>query len=146
MVTGSYVLEIENALKEIFQKKINLIGSGRTDSGVHAQNQVANFKVDSEISPFKIKKAINSRKQALLSIGQIKEEIVESVSDSTSKGDELQKQTIAFNTINNQYTDHIFSERHVFVDTRYQQRVENVDMIEQYVSSAFSLFDIFIDG
>ena len=53
--------EIENALEEIFQKKINLIGSGRTDAGVHAQNQVANFKVDSEISPFKIKKAINSK-------------------------------------------------------------------------------------
>ena len=93
-----------------------------------------------------IKKAISFRKQALLSSGQIKEEIVESVSDSTSKGDELQKQSIAFNAINNQYTDHIFSERHIFVDTRYQQRVENVDMIEQYIGSAFSLFDIFIDN
>jgi hypothetical protein len=93
-----------------------------------------------------IKRAISARKQALLSIGQIKEEIVDAISDSTSKGDELQKQTIAFNTINSQYTNHIFSERHVFVDTRYQQRVENVDMIEQYVSSAFSLFDIFIDN
>ena len=93
-----------------------------------------------------IKKAIIARKQALLSIGQIKEEIVEAVSDSTSKSDELQKQSIAFNAINKKYTDHIYSERHVFVDTRYQQRVENVDMIEQYISSAFSLFDIFIDN
>jgi len=37
---------IENALRIIFPgEKINLIGSGRTDTGVHALNQVANFKL-----------------------------------------------------------------------------------------------------
>ena len=35
--------EIEGALQKIFKKKIKLIGSGRTDSGVHALGQVGNF-------------------------------------------------------------------------------------------------------
>lgn len=35
--------EIENALEKLFQKKITLYGSGRTDSGVHAIAQAANF-------------------------------------------------------------------------------------------------------
>ncbi len=39
--------EIEKALKTIFKKKIRLIGSGRTDSGVHALGQVAHFKTTS---------------------------------------------------------------------------------------------------
>ena len=34
---------IEDALFELFKKKINLMGAGRTDSGVHAENQVAHF-------------------------------------------------------------------------------------------------------
>ena len=35
--------EIEKALEKIHKEKINLTGSGRTDSGVHAAGQVANF-------------------------------------------------------------------------------------------------------
>ncbi len=35
--------EIENALQKITGQKINLYGSGRTDSGVHAYAQAANF-------------------------------------------------------------------------------------------------------
>jgi len=38
---------IEEALQVLFPKyKINLIGSGRTDTGVHAFNQAANFKIN----------------------------------------------------------------------------------------------------
>lgn len=36
--------QIENALKNIFGIKINVMGAGRTDSGVHAKGQTANFK------------------------------------------------------------------------------------------------------
>ena len=35
--------QIQKALKAIFQKEISLHGSGRTDAGVHAENQVAHF-------------------------------------------------------------------------------------------------------
>ncbi len=52
--------EIEKAAKKLFGKKIKLIGSGRTDSGVHAEAQVANFKIDSQLPLVNIKKGLNS--------------------------------------------------------------------------------------
>lgn len=42
--------KIERVLSELTSEEINLIASGRTDAGVHAYNQVANFKTNSEIS------------------------------------------------------------------------------------------------
>lgn len=41
--------KIEKTIKMIINEDINLIGSGRTDAGVHAKGQVANFKTNSEI-------------------------------------------------------------------------------------------------
>jgi tRNA pseudouridine38-40 synthase len=40
---------IERSLKKIFKKKIRVIGSGRTDKGVHAIAQSANFKINKKI-------------------------------------------------------------------------------------------------
>ena len=37
---------IEKKLKKIFKKKIRIIGAGRTDKGVHAFGQSANFLTD----------------------------------------------------------------------------------------------------
>ena len=37
--------KIQNALSKIFKSKIIINGSGRTDKGVHALGQYANFKV-----------------------------------------------------------------------------------------------------
>ena len=51
--------DIENALEKIFNQKINLIGAGRTDSGVHALGQVANFKVSTSMTPDQLKNALN---------------------------------------------------------------------------------------
>ena len=54
--------EIEKELKNIFKTdKINLIGSGRTDSGVHANCQVANFHFDTKMDTEQIKKALNRK-------------------------------------------------------------------------------------
>src|SRR3989338_1717165 len=52
--------EIEKALKKVFKKTVRLIGSGRTDSGVHAAQQVANFKADSRLTTDKIVRALNA--------------------------------------------------------------------------------------
>ncbi len=52
--------EIEKVLTRIFNQDIRVIGSGRTDSGVHALGQVANFHVDTDMEPIRIKKAVNS--------------------------------------------------------------------------------------
>ena len=40
---NSVQTEIQKTLKKLLKDKIKLIGSGRTDSGVHALQQNANF-------------------------------------------------------------------------------------------------------
>ena len=52
--------EIERAIESITGEKVELIASGRTDAGVHAIGQVANFKTNSNIAIDKIPIAINS--------------------------------------------------------------------------------------
>ena len=50
---------IEKALRKILQEKIRLVASGRTDAGVHAKAQVANFLTNSDIALKKLQKALN---------------------------------------------------------------------------------------
>ena len=45
---------IEIALKKILKTKVKIIGSGRTDKGVHAFSQFANFKLKKKIKKKKI--------------------------------------------------------------------------------------------
>ena len=51
---------IEQAIERITGEKVDLNASGRTDAGVHAYGQVANFKTNSNIPIEKIPIAINS--------------------------------------------------------------------------------------
>src|SRR5690554_1364823 len=52
--------EIMKALKKLTGKEISVNGSGRTDTGVHAKGQVANFIFESNIPVKKLPLAINS--------------------------------------------------------------------------------------
>ena len=52
---------IEQAIKNITGEEVELNASGRTDAGVHALGQVANFKTNSQIPIEKFAIAINSR-------------------------------------------------------------------------------------
>ena len=52
--------EIEKALKIIFKKHVTLFGSGRTDSGVHALGQVANFHAATRLPIATIQTALNA--------------------------------------------------------------------------------------
>lgn len=52
--------EIIKVIELLTKEKINLIGSGRTDSGVHALGQVANFQLPNEIDKRKFLHSINS--------------------------------------------------------------------------------------
>ena len=45
---------IEKALKRVLKKKIKITGAGRTDKGVHAFSQYANFKFEKKIKNKKI--------------------------------------------------------------------------------------------
>ena len=53
--------EIERAIEEISGEKVELIASGRTDAGVHALGQVANFKTNMNIPTNKIPIALNTK-------------------------------------------------------------------------------------
>jgi len=50
---------IQSALRKITGAKASLIGSGRTDAGVHARAQVANFKTRSKIPLERLHMALN---------------------------------------------------------------------------------------
>jgi tRNA pseudouridine38-40 synthase len=51
--------EIEDAVAKILQKRIALVGAGRTDAGVHARGQVANFHTDSLLDLNKLLSGLN---------------------------------------------------------------------------------------
>jgi tRNA pseudouridine38-40 synthase len=51
---------IMNKIELISKVKVNLTGSGRTDSGVHALGQVANFKTEEEIDIYKFRHSLNA--------------------------------------------------------------------------------------
>ena len=67
---------IEKALKKVLKTKVKIIGAGRTDKGVHAFSQFANFKLKKKIEDKKV--FINSinffLKKKLITILDIKEE------------------------------------------------------------------------
>ena len=51
---------IQNTISKIFKEKINIIGSGRTDSGVHALEQSAHFDTNTKIKDsYKFLKSVN---------------------------------------------------------------------------------------
>jgi len=52
--------EIEKALLTITGQKVSLAGSGRTDAGVHAYAQVANFKCETKLGPQDLFGGLNS--------------------------------------------------------------------------------------
>lgn len=64
---------IESALQKILQEKVRLTASGRTDAGVHALAQVANFKANSKIDLRKLQLALNSLLPPDIAIARIEE-------------------------------------------------------------------------
>ena len=65
--------EIERAIEEITGEKVDLIASGRTDAGVHALGQVANFKIEKDIPIEKIPYALNSKLKKSIRIKEAEE-------------------------------------------------------------------------
>jgi tRNA pseudouridine38-40 synthase len=64
---------IKDKLETIFNEEINLIGSGRTDAGVHALGQVANFRTEKETDLRKLKFSLNGMLPESISISEIEE-------------------------------------------------------------------------
>lgn len=52
---------LETVAEEIFGRETQVNGAGRTDAGVHALGQVANFATDTRLTPEQVGKAISSK-------------------------------------------------------------------------------------
>ncbi len=65
--------EIEKVLKTILRSNLNIIGSGRTDAGVHALGQVANFSTEESLELYRFKHSLNSLLPSDISITKISE-------------------------------------------------------------------------
>jgi tRNA pseudouridine38-40 synthase len=50
---------VECALQQIVGVRVKVVGSGRTDAGVHASNQVANFRTESPVPLENLQEAVN---------------------------------------------------------------------------------------
>ena len=59
-IKGTSVSTIQDKIEKVLEKmtgeEIQLVGCGRTDSGVHADNYIANFKTNSTMSIDEMKK------------------------------------------------------------------------------------------
>ncbi len=65
--------ELERVLSELCREKIQIQGTSRTDSGVHAYGQQANFFTDSTIPADRIKFAVNNWLPEDVQIREVKE-------------------------------------------------------------------------
>ncbi|MCB9748278.1 MAG: tRNA pseudouridine(38-40) synthase TruA [Candidatus Omnitrophica bacterium] len=65
--------EITQALRKILKEDVKIIGSGRTDTGVHALAQVAHFKTQTKKSTDLLLKAINANLPQDISIQKVEE-------------------------------------------------------------------------
>lgn len=66
--------KIESVISEMVSRPIEIVGSGRTDAGVHAKGQVANFTVKSDMSLTDMHKYINHYLPQDIVVREISEE------------------------------------------------------------------------
>lgn len=52
---------LEETIEKLFHEKVHIVGSGRTDSGVHAMGQIAAFDLQHQIPVLSLVQALNSR-------------------------------------------------------------------------------------
>ena len=65
---------LEKALSSFFDRKMKIVAaSGRTDTGVHAEGQVVNFKVSSDHKLWQIQKGLNALLPLPVAVKSIKE-------------------------------------------------------------------------
>lgn len=51
--------ELQRAIQQVTGERPTVVGSGRTDSGVHAEGQVASFRLDRFVNPAKLLRSLN---------------------------------------------------------------------------------------
>ncbi len=99
---------IENVLSRILQGKVKLIAAGRTDTGVHAREQVANFSTGSKMSPARIFQSLS----ALLP-EDIRVKKVEEAAEDFSSRYSAKLKTYRYTILNRKIQD-VFQRRFVY--------------------------------
>ncbi|MEE1313794.1 MAG: tRNA pseudouridine(38-40) synthase TruA [Lachnospiraceae bacterium] len=65
--------KIEDVLSKMLQESVEIHGSGRTDAGVHARGQVANFKCDTDMTTEEIKEYLNTYLPMDIGVTEVKD-------------------------------------------------------------------------
>jgi tRNA pseudouridine38-40 synthase len=91
---------IQDTIKIITGEQVSVVGSGRTDAGVHAEAQIANFKTRSRLPLKNLRMALNSRLPEDIAITHI-EEAAPAFNAQKSARSKLYRYTI----MNNDYMD-----------------------------------------
>jgi tRNA pseudouridine38-40 synthase len=69
--------EIKDKIELLLKEEVNIIGSGRTDTGVHALGQIANFKTDKDFDLRKFTHSLNAilpRTISIISLEKVEED------------------------------------------------------------------------
>ncbi len=99
--------KMENILTKMSGEEIQVIGCGRTDAGVHAENYVANFRINSDMTAMEILEYVNK---------YLPEDIVvKSMKDASERFHaryNVKSKTYVYKINNNEYRD-VFNRRYV---------------------------------
>ncbi|MGL4773481.1 MAG: tRNA pseudouridine(38-40) synthase TruA [Clostridium sp.] len=123
--------KFENILTKMMNEEIQVIGCGRTDSGVHANNYVANFKCNSNASLEEIKK--------YLKIYLPEDIVVKGISECSERFHSrlnVKKKTYVYTIDNNPYVD-VFHRRFAY----YVEEPLNVEKMREGASVLIGTHD-----
>lgn len=109
--------KIENVLNRMTNEEIQLIGCGRTDTGVHAENYVANFHTESSLSIEDMKQYLTKYLPEDISIKSMEE-----VNERFHSRYNVRTKTYVYKINNNKYID-VFNRRF----TSYVQEELNIE-------------------
>lgn len=99
---------IENVLNKILQERIKLVAAGRTDTGVHAREQVANFTTGSKMSSARLLQSLNALLPKDIRVIKVEQAPADFHSRYSAK-----TKTYRY-TILNSYSSDVFSRRYVY--------------------------------
>lgn len=105
--------KIEKVLSELVGEKIEIIGCSRTDAGVHAFNQIANFKTDKNLTEAEVKKYLNRYLPQDISIREVR-----SVPEKFHARYNAKEKTYLYKIWNEEYTNPFMRKYSMHVDKK----------------------------
>ena len=122
---------IEKAIFDITREEVKITGSGRTDAGVHALGQVANFKINSQIPVDRIPNALNAKLPKDISIVKAEE-----VDEDFHSRYSAKKKTYRYQIYNSLYRSPIYA------DISYPVKYDlDIDKMKKEAKSLIGTYD-----